>query len=332
MSYIVIGIIGVLLLVVLYQIATIFDLIGIVKGQKDPFEKSNSYNSLLLFLFMLAFLGLGAWSAYEYSDWFLPESASVHGKWIDNMFNTTLVWTGIIFFLTQILLFYFAFRYSKRKGDDRKALYYPENGKLEMAWTIVPAIVLLGLLVLGAKSWYKITAPAPEDAIILEATGYQFGWVLRYPGKDGKLGKRDYKLIDGTNAIGIDFNDPAAQDDLLVGEIHLPVNKPVLVKIRSRDVLHSFYLPHFRVKMDAVPGTPTRFWFTPEITTAEMRKKLNKPEFNYELACAEMCGAGHFGMLKNVIVETEEEFNAWLNEQQPFYEVVGPQTIIEEEK
>jgi cytochrome c oxidase subunit 2 len=242
----------------------------------------------------------------------------MHGSMIDKMFDTTLVVTGIVFVITHIALFWFAFRYKYKKG--KSAYYYPENNKLEMAWTIIPAIVLTVLVVMGIDAWYKITGPAPENSMIVEATAQQFSWIVRYPGKDSKLGEREFELISGENTLGINFDDVNSHDDFLPTEIHLPVNKPVLFKLGAKDVLHSFYLPHFRVKMDCVPGIPTQFWMTPTVTTAEMREKLNDPEFDYVLACAELCGSAHWNMKFTVVVETEEEFNQWLAQQKPIYE------------
>ncbi len=324
MAYLIGGIVFVLVLVLLYQIGTVFDLIAINKGQDDLYEKSNKYNALFMLGFMVTFLVGIVWSSVAYSDTFLPESSSEHGRLIDEMFNITLFWTGIIFFITQILLFIFAFKYRMQKGSKRKALFFPENDTLEIAWTVVPAIVLLGLLVIGVKSWNKVMSPPPAGSIEMEATAYQFGWIFRYPGADGKFGKRDYKLIDGTNSIGLDLTDEAAKDDIYTSDVFLPVDVPTLVKIRARDVLHNFYLPHFRVKMDAVPGIPTRFWFKPDVTTVEMRENMKDAEFEYELACAEMCGAGHYNMRRTVTIGTMEEFEKWLSEQVTFASLIDP--------
>jgi len=323
MIYVVIVVIGLLSLILLYQIGSIFDLVSIFKGEKDEYKDSNKLNAYLLLAFMIVFLVAIVWSGLSYKKYFLSTlgSASEHGEMIDSMFNQTLFWTGLIFFITQIALFWFAFKYRKREGQ--KASFFHEDNKLEVLWTVIPSIVLVYLVVVGARSWYNITAAPPKDAVVVEATAYQFGWTFRYPGKDNKLGRRHYTLITPENTLGVDYTDEAAKDDIIVSnELYLPNNKAVLVKIRSLDVLHAFYLPHFRVKMDAVPGTPTRFSFKPKLSTAQMRKRLNKPEFNYELACAEMCGKGHFGMMRPVVVVEEDEFNNWLNEQIPYYDAV----------
>ncbi len=324
MAYVIGGIVFLLALVLLYQIGTVLDLISINRGQKDPFEQSNKYNALFMLGFMVLFLVGILWSTKEYNETFLPESSSEHGRIIDEMFNVTLFWTGIIFFITQILLFWFAYKYRHQPKSNRKALFFADNGTLELVWTAIPAIVLLGLLIIGVKSWNKVMAPPPEGSIEVEATAFQFGWIFRYPGPDGKFGKRDYTLIDGGNGIGLDLNDPAALDDLYASDVFLPVNVPALIKIRARDVMHNFYLPHFRVKMDAVPGIPTRFWFKPDVSTSEMRKRLNNEEFEYELACAEMCGAGHYNMRRSVTIGSMDEFKAWLTEQRTFASIIDP--------
>ncbi len=311
----------VLVLVVLLQIALTSDFINFIKGDDDEEGRSKFQGSMLMVFLVIGFIAL-IWSIYYFKGRFLPESASEHGHLIDMNFNLALFFTGIVFVVTQILLFYFAYKYRYRKG--RKAFYFPENNKLEVAWTIVPAIVLTFLIVKGLTSWYAITSDAPEDKIVFEATGKQFAWVLRYPGADGELGAlagRD--KVSPTNEVGIDWNDPSSKDDFLANDIVLPVGKPVEVKIEAMDVIHSFFLPHFRVKMDAVPGITTRFWFVPTITTEEMREKLGDPGFNFELACAELCGRGHSSMRKVVTIVTPEEYQKWVEAQTPYSQLVG---------
>ncbi len=311
----------VLVLIVLIQIAIAGDYISIIKGDDDEEGRSKFQGSMLMTFMVLGFIAL-FWSIYHFHSRFLPESASEHGHLIDLNFDLALIFTGIVFVATQILLFYFAYRFRYRK--DRKAYFYPENNKLEVAWTVIPAIVLTFLIVKGLTSWYAITSEAPDNKIVFEATGKQFAWVLRYPGVDGELGAlagRDH--ISPTNEVGIDWNDPSAKDDFLANDIVLPVGEPVEVKIEALDVLHSFFLPHFRVKMDAVPGSTTRFWFVPTITTAEMREKLGDPGFNFELACAELCGRGHSSMRKIVTIVTPEEYTKWVAAQTPYSELVG---------
>ena len=148
--------------------------------------------------------------------------------------------------------------------------------------------------------------------------GKQFNWEVRYPGLDGKLGKYSVHNMDGLNSMGIDFRDENSMDDFITREIHVPKGKPILLKIRSRDVLHSVFLPHFRVKMDAVPGMPTQFQFTPTLTTAEAREKYRNPDFQFELACAEVCGRSHYAMKKILVVDELEDFEKWYQKQEPW--------------
>lgn len=244
--------------------------------------------------------------------------------------------TLIVFVLTQIALFFFAFKYSG--NSKRKAIFFSHDTKLEIIWTGVPAIAMALLVIGGLDAWNEVMADVgqDEDFMEIEATGYQFAWALRYPGPDQKLGDRDYTLINGSNPLGQDWTDAANWDDIHANEIVLPVGKKVRVKIRARDVLHSFFLPHFRVKMDAVPGMPTYFVFTPITTTADYRAQLstypeyqqpdpNDPEkqlwetFDYELACAELCGNGHFSMRKVVRIVEQAEYDKWLADQKSYY-------------
>ena len=189
----------------------------------------------------------------------------------------------------------------------------------------MPAIFLTVLVVFGLKYWFKITGEAPKDAIVVEVTGHQFAWEFRYPGADKVLGKKNFKLTTATNNLGVDFNDPASLDDIHVNTtMHIPVGVPVKTVINSQDVIHDVGLPHFRLKMDAVPGIPTTQWFTPKLTTAEMKKKTGNPDFTYEIACDQLCGANHFAMRGVIIVETMEEYKKWLAEQKPEYFTVFP--------
>lgn len=303
-------------------------------------EIVNSRNANYSLVFMVVFLVACVISAGYYKNYMLGygphESASAHGKSLDSMFNITLFFTGIVFFLTQIALFYYAFKYRGTRG--RKPLYLPHDNKLEIIWTAIPAVVMTFLVVGGLDAWNDVMADISpgEDYTEIEGTGYQFAWHLRYPGPDGKLGARNFKLISGSNPLGQDWTDEKNLDDLHPSEVVLPVNKKVRVRITARDVLHNFYLPHFRVKMDAVPGMPTYFIFTPTKTTEEYRQELsnypeyqvpdpNNPEkmlwetFNYELACAELCGTGHYSMRRLVRIVSEEEYKAWLSQQQSYY-------------
>jgi cytochrome c oxidase subunit 2 len=247
----------------------------------------------------------------------LPESASYHGIKIDNMFWTTTIITLIVFFLTQFLLFGFAFKY--RGSDKRKGYYYPHNNTIEKIWTVIPAIVLTILVVFGFFTWRTVenSANAKGD-INIEITGHQFAWELRYPGKDNKLGAINYQLYTSANQLGVDFKDRNSFDDLKVDTIVLPVNRSIRLNIRSQDVIHSVYMPHFRLQQNAVPGLPTFFKFTPTITTTEMRNKLDDPKFEYLLLCNKICGGGHYNMQKVVRVVTDAEYQDWLSKQKPY--------------
>ncbi len=300
------------ILVALFRLHT---LVEVIRGKKDERSgNSNKVNAALMVVFLVTSFVLLIWySVKEFDNYNLPV-ASEHGVTTDQLFWWTMVITGVVFIITQILLFWFPFKY--QFSEKRKALFYPDNTKLEIIWTVVPAIALAGLVLYGLLVWNKVMQPAPKDAEVIEVMGYQFAWKVRYPGKDKELGGYDYRLIDAVNAFGMNFNDRASFDDFSPRELHLPKGRPVEIKIRARDVLHSFYLPHFRVKMDAVPGMPTRFAFTPTKTTEEMRAETGNPDFNYELACTEICGRGHFSMRLIVVVHEPEEYDKWYAEQE----------------
>lgn len=331
-----------LLIIVAVQIGKISELAQKIRGEEEVQQESNNRSAYAMLLFLVAFMVFCIVTALYYRNYMLGygphESASEHGGRIDSIFNITLVITGIVFVITHIALFWFAYKYRAQKG--KKVLYIPHDNKLEVIWTIIPAVVMTILVVGGLDAWNDIMADVNEDEdyMEIEATGYQFAWDIRYPGADGVLGARDYKLITATNPIGQDWTDVKNLDDIKPDEIVLPVGKKVRVRITSRDVLHNFYLPHFRVKMDAVPGMPTYFVFTPTITTAEYREQLkNYPEyqvpalaeepdgpklweaFNYELACAELCGASHFSMRRIVRIVTQSEYDEWLKGQNSFF-------------
>lgn len=342
MTMLISSLIVIAIAIVIIQISKMVELVSILKGEEKVREESTNILGYMLIGFLVTSFIYFWWVNDDLKKFILPEASSAHGKYIDNMFGWTLFFTGIIFILTQALLFWFAFKY--RYNKNRKGYFFPDHHKLELWWTIIPAIVLITLTIMGVNRWVHVMVPQPKDIITItvEATGMQFNWMLRYPGSDGMLGQKNYKLINETNQLGIDFENKLGTDfkgkinpsldDIIVNELHLPVGKNVLVKINSRDVIHSFYLPHFRVKMDAVPGIPTQFWFTPIKTTEQMRKELNNPDFNYELACAEICGKGHFSMKKIVVVESEEDYNKWLSTQKSYYESVIKPAMTEENK
>ena len=300
----------VLLLVILLTLFRISRLITVVSGSDKKRETpANNTNAILLVLFLILGMGATFWYSYNYfGDYTLPV-ASEHGEETDRLFWITMAVTGFVFVVTSILLLVFPYMYRFR--EDRKAHFYPHNNKLELIWTVIPAIVLATLIFSGLKTWTDITSKPSADAVELEIMGYQFAWKARYPGADGVLGAYDYQKIDAINEFGLDLTDQASLDDFIPAEIHIPVGEEVNFKIRARDVLHSVFAPHFRLKMDAVPGMPTSFKFTPTKTTEEMRTELGDPEFNYEIACTEVCGRGHFSMKILVVVEDRASYEEW---------------------
>ncbi|MEJ8758259.1 cytochrome c oxidase subunit II [Pontibacter sp. H259] len=310
-----------LLLVVLFLMFRIGTLASIFRGSSEraagTTKTSNTVNSMLMLLFLILGGIAFAWSFSASWDEMNQPLASVHGEWTDSLFWTTMIIIGIVFVITQILLFWYSYKYQHK--DEKRAYYYPHNNKIEVIWTMIPAVVMAILVFAGWKTWSTITSAAPADAVVVEVMGKQFNWMVRYPGADGKLGVTKTSLIDATNEFGIDFTDPNSKDDIVNPlELHIPKGKPVLFKIRSRDVIHSVFLPHFRQKMDAVPGMPTKFWFIPTKTTAEMQSETGNAEFKYELACTEICGRGHFAMRYVVVVDEPEDYEKWLADQKSF--------------
>ena len=339
----------VLVAIILIQIGRINDLAIRMRGEEEAQEATNDRNAKFGLLFMVGFLIFVIVSFMQYKNKMFGygphTSASEHGVSLDNLFNVTMAVTGIVFFITHILLFWYAYKYRGRKGH--KAKFIPHDNRLEIIWMVIPSIVMTFLVISGLTVWNKVMADIPEgavpgeDYIEIEATGYQFAWMLRYPGKDYLLGARDFREIKpGFNEAGQLWTDEKNHDDFFSDTLMLPKGKTIRVRIVGRDVLHNFYLPHFRVKMDAVPGMPTYFVFTPQTTTEEYRDRLSQypewtvpadptdpdnknekwEEFEYELACAELCGNGHFSMRKIVKVVEQEEFDAWYNFKQSFYD------------
>ncbi len=301
----------ILVLIILYLIFRVGNLVSIAKGEKNErYDSSNSLNAALFIVFMVVSFGVFFWYSFAYFEDYTLPIASVHGAWTDKLFWITMGVTVIAFSIISVVMFVFIYQY--RYNPERRAKFYPDNHYLELAWTIIPAIVLALLIFTGLRAWNDITGPAKEDAEVIELIGQQFNWGVRYPGvKDGKLGKHSFKLIDDTNQLGLDLSDKNSFDDFTALQLHIPKGKEVLLKIRAKDVIHSVYLPHFRVKMDAVPGMVTQFKFVATKTTQEMRDELGNQNFNYELACAEICGRGHFSMRLPVVVDSEEEYEAW---------------------
>lgn len=301
-------------------IARLQDVLKSVKKEdsEDAEPSGNKVNGAMFIVVLIAGAIAITWSYLHAREFFLPEASSIHGRRTDDLFWFSMGILTIPFIAVNFLIFFFSWKYQHKKNH--RASFYPDNHKLELIWTIVPAIVMALLVFTGWKAWSDITSEAPRDAEVIEITGKQFNWIVRYPGvKDKKLGNYNFKLIDAQNEVGIDLSDENSFDDFTnPSEMHIPVNHPILLKIRARDVLHSVFIPHMRVKMDAVPGMPTKFWFVPDKTTADMRAELNNPKFDYEIACTEVCGQGHFSMKMRLIVEDEASYKKWCAEQSTF--------------
>lgn len=346
MSFLTILVLIILAVSVVVQIMKIVDLSAELRGETEE-EVTYSDNQLngILFIFLMLFIfGITFYQMVKYKDYMLTTPASAHGVEIDNLMYFTGVIIGIAFIVTNALLFVFAYLYHAK--DNRKAYYFPHSNKLELVWTVIPTIVLTAMIIYGLSVWQNVMVDKPaEKPIVIELFAKQFKWVARYAGTDAELGKFSYKMIQGVNELGIDSADAKSWDDVIVsGEFHLPVNRPVEFHLRSQDILHGAFLPHFRAQMNCVPGMTTIMRLTPTITTKEMQndpiviksvKELNETlaksggepyEFNYLLLCNKICGASHYNMQMNVIVESEEEFNKWIKGQKTFKSVEVPQT------
>lgn len=316
----------VLVFVVIFQIAKASEYVSILKGEDISRKQNNKINGFL----MVTFLVLGMIGVWYCNKMLFPktllaiDAASVEGARVDSMLWITIGVTGIVFIATQVVLFWFAYKY--QEDENRKVFYFPHNNKLEVLWTIVPALVLTVLVVIGLRNWFLFTGDAPKTAMEVEVTGKQFNWIFRYPGKDATFGKKYFRNIDdaGNNTLGIIWDDPLSHDDIVTDKMMLVKGRPVKLIIGSRDVIHDVGLSQFRLKMDAVPGIPTTMWFTPKYTTKEMKEITHNPDFVYEISCDQMCGNGHFSMRGVIDVVDQEEYDAWMAKQKPTYLVVNP--------
>ena len=349
MTTLLILIVLVLVAIAIWQMTKIFELSKLkTEDSQVATDKDNKYNGYLLFAFLIFIYGITIFSFYKYTKVLLPEAASAHGGDYDYLLLVSFI---IIFFvqtLTQALLHYFGYKYRGEKG--KKALFFADNDRLEFIWTIIPVIVLAGLILWGLYTWTNIMDINDEDdPLIVELYAQQFNWTARYGGTDNVLGGANVRMIDidKANVLGLDESDPNASDDVIVKELHLPVGRKVNFKMRSQDVLHSAYMPHFRAQMNCVPGMTTEFSFTPTITTTEMRmnpdvvdkvKRTNEIraeraangednsdpwEFDYILLCNKICGKSHYNMQMKIIVESEEDYNAWMESQQTFSQTMA---------
>lgn len=401
-------------IVALAQLMRVYELSARLRNKKeeDISLSDNKMNATFMVIFMITFFTSVVYLVATYGMGGLGDAATEHGAKTDWLLRLNFWMILIVFFITNTLLFVFSAKYYYR--EDRKAYFYPHNNKLEMLWTVVPAIVLFVIIFLGLKTWNEITDMPSDEAIRIEVYSKQFGWTARYSGKDNKLGKSDFRLtayspnnphgvitsetidqalveVEATikklqDAVKADdesveimsvenYNkavekidrlkrhkakllefkknqtkelDKNAYDDINItsGEIHLIVGKEYEFTFRSQDVIHSAYIPHFRVQMNSVPGMTTRFKFTPTITTKDFRKHpdvvekmkysnqlmvergLRKDgdapvEFDYILLCNKICGSGHSNMQLKIVVETEEEYNAWIAGQPTVAEALG---------
>ena len=335
--------------IAIWQMVKIFDL---AQANKDVSQVANDNDNRVNGYLMLAFLGfIYGITIVSFALWgdlpLTSNSASEHGPEIDRLMIISMVVIFIVQTITQFLLHYFAFKYKGEKG--RKALFYADNDKLEFIWTVIPVIVLAGVIMYGLFTWTDImNVDEDDDPMVVELYAQQFNWKARYAGEDNVLGLANVRLInlDNANILGLDESDPNAQDDIITTELHLPVGRPILFKMRSQDVLHSAYMPHFRAQMNCVPGMITQFSFTPTVTTEEMRlnpdiyekvkninrirvkkskklqakgeEPLDRYEFDYLLLCNKICGKSHYNMQMKIIVESEEDYNEWLKEQKLF--------------
>ena len=375
-----------LAVIALAQLMRIYQLSSKVRNKKEEeiSDADNRLNAILMLVSMFAYFGFVIWQIVHWGPYMLPVAASEHGADIDQLFafNWALLFT--VFFAVHIVLFVFAYKYYYRPGT--KAYFYPHNNKLEFIWTIVPSVVLAGVIIFGLITWNKIQKATGEGAITIELYSKQFDWTARYAGTDNQLGKSNYLLVSGTNPLGIisdltiaeklaemeetidnkerklqsilpddkvaeiehsiestkrlrarvydlkqkNENLLTGMDDKIVkGEFHIPVGTEVEFLFRSQDVIHSAYMPHFRLQMNSVPGDITRFVMRPTITTDEMRNNLNDQEFNYILMCNKVCGAAHYNMQMDVIVDSPEDYQIWLNEQKPFIAETVKQEKVE---
>tara|TARA_Y100001958_G_C21223931_1_gene549305 strand:+ start:1094 stop:2158 length:1065 start_codon:yes stop_codon:yes gene_type:complete len=343
----------ILISIAIWQVTKIFELSQGKKVYTQVADDSdNNWNGKLMFGFLFFIYGITIFSFLSYGDVLLPDAASEHGSEYDNLMWISFAIIFVVQTVTQALLHYFSYKYRGEKG--KKALFYADNDRLEAIWTIIPVFVLAGLILYGLYTWTDImTVEENDEALVVELYAQQFNWKARYAGEDGVLGDANVRFLqdfDGRNLVGIDATDPNGFDDVVVQELHLPIGREVIFKMRSQDVLHSAYMPFFRAQMNCVPGMITEFAFTPNKTTEEMRqdpdvvakvKKINKIrsqkskeliakgdtaldpyEFDFLLLCNKICGASHYNMQMKIIVESPEEYAKWMADQQTFAEVI----------
>ena len=262
---------------------------------------------------LLLLVALGSLIFHLYTPWWSTEIASNWGS-MDLTIDITFWITGVAYIVIILFMAWCVYRFHNRpdgsaqpKHSNHKAEYNPESKKLELWLVIGTTVGVAGLLAPGLIVWNDYVT-VPDEAVEIEVLGQQWQWGYRYPGADGKLGASDTRLVSADNPFGLKVDDPNAQDDILVDSdnLHLQLNQPVNMLLRSIDVLHDFYVPQFRAKMDLVPGLVTFFWMTPTRTGT------------FDILCAELCGTNHYAMRGEVVVEEKAAYDAWLAEQQTF--------------
>lgn len=387
----------------------------------------NKLNAWLCLIFLVVGMGAAIWEFIYHGKYVITEKATAHAENMNMMFNATLFFTGIVFVIVQVVLFYFLFKYRSKEG--RKATYYSHNNKLEIVWTAIPFVTMAVLVLMGMRTWSNITKKSSDNPKEIEVYAYQFGWNARYSGADEKFGEPSFNYISGTNPLGLPveseidalivtlskelngdtmevngetkiipglytqasdsvFNlyyqslleeqagigltytkdkrdalikkieavesgaamadleaaiyrkekqieridqirtapnakeaifNGSTYDDVITNEIHLVKGEEVIFLFRARDVIHSAWMPHFKVQMNVVPGMQTRFRFTPIKTTAEARQERGDDEYNYYMFCNKVCGSAHYNMKIKVVVETQAEFDEWMKGQKPAF-------------
>jgi cytochrome c oxidase subunit 2 len=263
---------------------------------------------------ILLLVAIGSVLFHIYSPWWWTPIAT-NWAYIDHTINITFWITGFVFVAVIAFMAYCVFRFHHKEG--RRADYNPENKRLEWWLSVGTGVGVAAMLAPGLVVWHQFVT-VPADATEAEVMGQQWQWSFRLPGKDGRLGTSDVRNIASDNPMGLNRDDPLAQDDVVIenGELHLQVGKPVKILLRSVDVLHDFYVPEFRAKMDMVPGVVTYFWIKPIRTGT------------FDVLCAELCGAAHYQMRAKVIVDEEHEYHAWLEQQKTFAELSGGNAVV----
>lgn len=375
------------------QLARVYELTSRLRGKReeDISPADNRMNARLMWVFLIAYFGFFLWLVVAYGDKMLPVSASQHGVDTDWLMDFNWVILLIPFVLTNALLFGFAAKYVYSK--DRRSYWQPHNNKLELIWTVIPAAVLAVIIIYGLNTWNQITSPPSPDAVVVELYAKQFDWTARYPGADEQLGATDFRLINGTNPLGIVTRESVAErlaemdgeiavlqgtlanailpddkmadlkdqmeriqrhkarilnlrtvmemdiesngaaslylaggDDVVIKEFVLPLRQEVQILIRSRDVIHSAYIPHMRSQMNAVPGLTTQMKMVPIISTDSMRTHVMKDQaFDFILLCNKICGSSHYNMQMPLTVVTAGEYDVWYAEamKKPFTAPAG---------